>query len=271
MNRLQKKCFFAATGFHLLLLVILLVGPAFLSSREKPDDSPLLDFVPMKTIDAALSDGGNPRATPPPPAPQPQPPAPQPQVNTPPSRPEPVKEIVRSPEPSLEPVEKKRRIPDVSTKIATRSRPKTTKSSTSDTDKEARAAAQRREAFNRALSTLRDGLSSSTTVEMPGPGGGGVTYASFRDGLKRIYSDAWIVPDGVTDDEATATASVTIARDGSVLNAHIVRRSGNPLADASVEAALRRVTKAVPLPDDAKEDQRTVTIKFNVKAKRGLG
>jgi hypothetical protein len=34
---------------------------------------------------------------------------------------------------------------------------------------------------------------------------------------------------------------------------------------------LRRVTHAVPLPDNAKEDKRTVTIKFNVKAKRGLG
>jgi hypothetical protein len=34
---------------------------------------------------------------------------------------------------------------------------------------------------------------------------------------------------------------------------------------------LRRVTFAVPLPEGAKESQRTVTIKFNVKAKRGLG
>jgi len=29
MNRLQKKCILATAGIHLLLLVILLVGPAF--------------------------------------------------------------------------------------------------------------------------------------------------------------------------------------------------------------------------------------------------
>ena len=79
------------------------------------------------------------------------------------------------------------------------------------------------------------------------------------------------MPDGVTDDEATATASVTIARDGTVLNSKLIQRSGNALADQSVEMVLRRVTFAAPLPDGAKESQRTVTIKFSVKAKRGLG
>jgi TonB family protein len=85
--------------------------------------------------------------------------------------------------------------------------------------------------------------------------------------VKKIYSDAWLVPDSVTDDEATTTASVTISRSGTVVSSHIIRPSGNALADASVQAALRRVTFAVPLPEGAKEDQRTVTIKFNVKAK----
>jgi TonB family protein len=102
---------------------------------------------------------------------------------------------------------------------------------------------------------------------MPGPGGGGVPYANFKDAIRKKYTDAWLVPDGVTDDSAVATASVTIARDGKVLDARIIIPSGNALADQSVEAALRRVTFAVPLPEGAKEDQRTVKIKFSVKAK----
>lgn len=106
---------------------------------------------------------------------------------------------------------------------------------------------------------------------MPGPGGGGPTYANFLQAVKTIYANAWIVPDGVTDDQATTTASVTIARDGTVLNARILRPSGNALADESVEIVLRRVKFAAPLPEDAKENQRTVTIKFSVKARRGLG
>ena len=33
MNRLAKKCLIASAGLHLLLFVILLVGPAFLSKK----------------------------------------------------------------------------------------------------------------------------------------------------------------------------------------------------------------------------------------------
>jgi TonB family protein len=89
--------------------------------------------------------------------------------------------------------------------------------------------------------------------------------------VKKIYSDAWVVPDSVTDDSATVTASVTIARDGEVLNATIVVRSGNAEVDDSVAATLRRVRFAVPLPKGETESQVTVRIKFNVKAQRLLG
>ena len=56
MNRTQKKCFMAATGMHGLLLAILFVGPAFLSSSKQSDNRPPIDFVALKTIDEALAD-----------------------------------------------------------------------------------------------------------------------------------------------------------------------------------------------------------------------
>jgi len=281
MSRLAKKCFMVSAGMHLLLLAILFVGPAFLSSRSKTDDLPVLDFVPMKTIDAAFAGGGNPDAKPPPPAPQPVPPQPQvapplpqpqPEVV---AKPEPVKEIKTArPDPdSLEPAsDKKPRKPQVSTTLVARSRTSTKSPSSADSEAQARAAAKRRsEQLSSTVRSLREGLSSSTTVEMPGPGGGGPTYANFLQVVKSIYTQAWLVPEGVTDDEATATATVTIARDGTVISARILRPSGNTLVDQSVDLVLRRVKVAAPLPDDAKEDQRTVNIKFNVKARRLLG
>jgi len=284
MSRLAKKCFIVSAGMHLLLLTILFVGPAFLSSRSKPDDSTVLDFVPAKTIDAAFAGGGNPNAKPPPPEPLPLPPQPQvaplipqpqPEIVT---KPEPVKEIKTvKPDPaSLDPApDSKPRKPQVSIKPVTRPRPPPTKqssSSASQSEAQARAAAKQwSEKFNSAVRSLREGLSSSTTVEMPGPGGGGPTYANFLQAVKSKYVEAWLVPEGVEDDEATATATVTIARDGTVLSARILRLSGNSLVDQSVDMVLRRVKVATPLPDDAKEDQRTVTIKFNVRAKRLLG
>jgi TonB family protein len=243
----------------------------------------VLDIVPMKTIDAAFAGGGNPDAKPPLPAPlpvlpQPQvaPPLPQPQPEVV-AKPEPVKEIKTArPDPdSLEPAsDKKPRKPEVSTKLVTRSGYSTKKSSSfaSDSEAQARADAKRRsERIGSTVRSLREELSSSTTVEMPGPGGGGPTYANFLQVVKSVYTHAWLVPDGVEDDEATATATVTIARDGTVISARILRPSGNTLVDQSVDLVLRRVKVAAPLPDDAKEDQRTVTIKFNVKARRLLG
>ncbi len=271
MNRIQKKCFIASTGFHLLLMVVLLVGPAFLSSRSKTDIRPMIDIVPLKTIDEAMApSGGNPNASPP--APPAQPPAPRPQP--------PHVQQTEPPKPDARELDSfddkpAKKLPNVSLKQVTRPTNKTTNkpsnTAQSDADAKARADAARRKLLASAARDIREAASGSTTIELPGPGGGGVPYANFLDAVKKIYSDAWLVPDGVTDDEATTTVSVTIARDGTVVSSRITRASGNALADASVDAALRRVTHAVPLPDGTKEDQRTVTIKFNVKAKRGLG
>ncbi len=271
MNRIQKKCFIASTGFHLLLMVVLLVGPAFLSSNNKADNRPLIDFVPLKTIDEALAGGGNPNASPPAPQPQPRPPVSQPQPQPRVQQTEPPKPDARERDSFDDKSAKK--LPNVSLKQVTRPTNKTTNkpsnTAQSDADAKARADAARRKLLASAARDIREAASGSTTIELPGPGGGEVPYANFLDAVKKIYSDAWLVPDGVTDDEATTTVSVTIARDGTVVSSRITRASGNALADASVDAALRRVTHAVPLPDGTKEDQRTVTIKFNVKAKRG--
>jgi colicin import membrane protein len=140
-------------------------------------------------------------------------------------------------------------------------------------EREAQEQARRRLAatIGRMANNLGSGLSSSTTIELKGPGGGGVPYANFLQAVKSVYARAWILPDGVTDDDATAVVTVTIARDGSVITHRIIKPSGNQAVDRSVRAALERVTFAAPLPDDAKEDQRTVSINFNVRAKRALG
>ena len=68
MNRLQKKCVIATAGVHLLLLVILIVGPAFFEPRPKADDMQVLDVIPANLIDAAFNSGVR-DAQPPPPAP----------------------------------------------------------------------------------------------------------------------------------------------------------------------------------------------------------
>jgi len=280
MNRTQKKCFMAATGMHGLLLTILFVGPAFLSSSKQSDSRPPNDFVAYQTIDQLLSGGGSQNARPPAPvvAPVPTPP----KNETPPPAP-PAPRVEKAEPPKLETPDRDavdprpaKKLPTVTLKQVTRPKDSIAKvRPATDTDSQTDVANARQQRFAKAAreaaKDLSQGLSSATTIELKGPGGGGVPYANWADEVKRIYSDAWIVPDGVTDDEATATVSVTIARDGTVTNSRLIQRSGNALADQSVEMALRRVIVAARLPDGVKENQRTVTIKFNVKAKRGLG
>lgn len=279
MSRLEKKCFIVSGGMHLLLVTILLIGPAFLSSKSSVDNLPVLDFVPMKTIDAAFAGGGNPDAKPPPPAPLPAPP--QPQVAPP--LPQPQPKIVAKPEPvkvsepaKLTPdsfglaADKKLRKPDVSTTLVARSgsATKKTSASASGSEAQARADAKRRsDQIGSAVRSIREGLSSSTTVEI-GPGGGGPTYANFLQAVRSVYARAWAgrVPAGATDIDTDAVASITINRDGTVASASITRSSGNAVVDQAVQGVLDRVRYVVPLPEDSKDQKREVTITFKANA-----
>jgi len=291
MNRFQKKCFIGSAGVHLLLVVILFVGPAFLTSKCNVPDMPPLDFVPWKTVDAMVSGGGNPQARPPVAAPTPPVPAP-PVVNPtpPPAPPEKPPEKIKDPEPKevAKEVEKtksepesfeasktpKRRLPNVSTKMV-KATPDTHKTSRqTNTQDPERADAQRQaiaSAISRTARSLRDDLSPSTTVDTNyGPGGGGEAYANYAQVVKSIYQREWVLPDTAADDAITKV-KVTIASDGRVISAEILRGSGDGGVDKSVQRTLDRVTFIAPFPDGSKDKERTYTINFSLKAKRLLG
>jgi TonB family protein len=291
MNRLEKKCLIVSVGIHLLLVALLVIGPAFLP-REKPlPPLPWINFVAIKTTDAMVSGGGNPNVRPPP-----SPPAPKQQPVTqavqPPSVPTP-REPERSPKQELAKTEKaenpkpssdslepsrdrKSRKPDISTKLVTRGST-THSASKASADETARAQAIRRDRiareFGQAAQALAGEASSSTKIELPGPGGGGIPYANFKQAIQSVYQRAWqgMVPDSATDRDTVAKADVTIGRDGKVLTSRLTVRSGNSQVDHAVELTLERVTFAAPLPDESKENERTVTIQFEAKPRLGTG
>ena len=286
MDRLQQKCFVGSAGIHLLLLVILLVGPAFLAPRSKPDTSPILDVIPTKLIDAAFSGGGNPNGTPPPPAPPvpppptPPPPAPPPEpvkAKPPEPAPEPVKEVKPAPpDPNALEPERKRKLPDVSTKPVVRP-PDTAKApkspdtpSAEDLQAQRLADARKRAAaiIGASARSLRDDIAPGTSIEPLGPGGGGEVYASYDQAVRSKYWHAWRPPQDTASDNAITRATVTIASDGSVLSARIIQPSGDASVDRSVRDTLDRVTYIAPFPQGAKDKQRTYTIRFDLKARR---
>jgi TonB family protein len=261
MNRMQKKCVMATVGVHLLLLVILIVGPAFFTPKSKPDDFHLLDVIPANLIDASFNSGVQ-NAQPPapvvtPPQPQPTPPAPKP-VETPPTlaqtlerifKPEPVKPTTNTAQPHKIQINKQ---------LVTRTPPK----NIPDNSQQARA-------VRSALRNLKKNFTPGTVVDMPG-NSSGEAYASYRDVIATIYYEAWTPPGNADNDEANTKVSVTIANDGTVISARIVTPSGDMHVDTSIQRTLERVTFIAPFPKDAVEKERTYIINFNLKTKRML-
>jgi TonB family protein len=256
MNRLQKKCILATAGIHLLLLVILLVGPAFFEPRPKPDDSQVLDVIPANLIDAQFT-GGVRNAQPPaptpvvtPPPPQPTPPAPQPVV-TPPTLTERLEKMFKSepPKPAPEKVQPHKIQPDL--KRVVHNAPKNVRD---DSSQQARA-------LRTAVQNLKKNFSPSTTVDMPGDSS--VAYANYATAVVSVYRHAWVPPDGMDNDSAIVKFTVTIASDGTVISARIIGPSGDASVDSAVQRVLERVTFIAPFPEGAPEQQRTYTLNFN--------
>jgi TonB family protein len=93
---------------------------------------------------------------------------------------------------------------------------------------------------------------------------------NYKEAVAAIYERAWQTPTDATDDKSLTTASVTIARDGTVISARIKTPSGDAATDRSVEQTLRRVKFVAPFPEGATDMERTFIIKFDLK-KRLLG
>ena len=295
MSRLQKKCFIGATSVHLMLLVVLIIGPGFFSKDDTMDESDVLTFIPLMATESGRPGGGTPQQpTPTPTVAQPEPPTPTPPLPRVPDRVQPVDPPVREPVREVEPEKEKPDSrdnrdsldpkPDKPTKhevkvnrnVVKIRKPNTTSSNTDATAQELKdreRAAANAKLFANAGKNISRGLAPSTAVSMPeGTGGGGVSYAPYAQIVRKVYTDAWRIPDDVTDDEAIVKVSVTIARNGSVISSRIITQSGSRLVDRSIQNALDRVTTiGVAFPAGAKESQRTFTINFSLKAKKLLG
>jgi TonB family protein len=311
MNTLRTRCLLASLGMHGLLILLLVAGSGFLTPRPESEPMVILNFIPDRLVAAPIVGGGNPAAAPRPPAkvppttpPPATPPARQPAAPPPvkaPAVPEPeIKRTARQTEPvKLPPPE-----PEPASETGTRSptpephRIEVNKTMTvrqnappkrNTAAEEALAAERQREQAEReraerqtemrrgqigsTLSALRGNLSERTVVpDSYGPGGGGETYAGYDLYAVNLYQRAFRPPQEIADESASTRVRVAIGRDGRVVSAVIVTPSGVAALDRAVQAALDRVTTiGQPLPEEFKEYQRIIIIRFNLKTKRLFG
>jgi outer membrane biosynthesis protein TonB len=294
MNRLEKKCLIASAGLHGMLFLLLFVWPLLWVSKKQPISLPQLNFIPTRLIDGVMSGGGSPTARSlPPPAPvrpaQPQlvvaPPPPKPQTAPPKEEMKPDREEAEAPakprKKSPDPLPSDKKVPlakpnenndpdevTVGNKKIHLNFTRATGKAKSATDSRAqplvdtRAAQARYSAqVNRVLGVIGQGMSSSTSIDVPGPGG--EAYADYRQFLILAYKSAWAPPAGVIDDKDTVKATVVVLRNGSVESFRVTGRSGKSALDESVER-LKKISYIAPFPEGAQDEKRSFVIRFNL-------
>ena len=278
MDRRQKKCLIASAALHGLLLLVLIVGPAFLvKETEVAKDMPILDVIPRKLIDEMMSGGGTPPPQPKVPEPQPPKPQPKPQVERAQPKRQPKPEPKRA---AIAPKEMPREIPKDPPKDPPKPKWEPTKAdevvvakniiqpSPKPVPRQTADPARISDALNRSVANLKDKLSTSMDIDIPGTGG--EAYANYAQYIKSLYDKAWVTPDGVSDDSASVRVEVVIAREGRLVSDRISRGSGAPAMDRSVQMALDRVRAGSirRFPEGAKDRERTFLINFNLQTRR---
>src|SRR5439155_8477189 len=105
-----------------------------------------------------------------------------------------------------------------------------TKSSKSEDARANRDAADKMaKQFDKALTGLQSGFNQGTKIEVGGPGG--EAFADYGQYVKQIYDDAWVLPPDLLLDSGATVVKVTISRDGRVVHASIVDKSGQRQLD----------------------------------------
>jgi TonB family protein len=96
--------------------------------------------------------------------------------------------------------------------------------------------------------------------ELSGSGGAGgrlidPAFARWLEGVQKKINNAWHIPFMSSQSKnLETTATITIRRDGQIVDINIDKRSGNRAYDESVVRVLRMIDRLPPLPSSVTED-----------------
>jgi len=294
MSRLQKKCLIASGTLHALLVLVLVLTSAFLVKEEEQVDQEFVTIIPDILVDnpfqhpaASQPAAAAPTPTPTPaparvPTPQPTPPQPT-VVRRPEPRPEPAtprRERVES-EPRVDPVKIEPPKADPIKVDLTKRTVRMNEERNRQIERERQAQAekqrqqyeQRQERMISGLKSLESRLSQTTinpsSVDI---GTVGISYAGYDSWVRKVYMDSWKPPNDLPAGNPIVLVKVVIRRNGDIESAVISDASGVSKLDRNIRELLALVkTTGKAFPEGAREDKRTYTIEFNLKAINGAG
>ena len=279
MTRLLKKCIFLSIGLHVLVAALLIAVAAFFITKPEKV-APTLSMIAPEVLDNLLNPQSAPvqsRVTPTPPQPSvqrnraPEPPAPRPPKKVVPvPTPTPPKKVTPKPLPKkASPTKKitppkstpaKKRPPikiNASTKTVngggSTSRPPVTP---------AKRPSVNTEGLGKTVKNLRNQLSAGIKVNVSGANA--AAFTSYAQYVVSVYRRTWepLIPKTLARSRV-AVVSVTVDRTGKVLNARVVRKTGDAALDRSVQSALDRVRSiGKPFPSGSNDSKRTFTLDF---------
>lgn len=294
MNRNQKKCLAQSTLVHALVLGGLFSSLVIQPSPEPPKPKPL-QLASVSRVEAALaaqSKQAEPVPVPVPVPPQPEQPAqekveqveprskpkPEPkaqqqnkpkvekpkvkQESEPKPKPKPKAESQSKPKP-----EPKKKVIQPSLERVTRSNPLTAAKTEKTLAPQPDPSAQFQNTVQQKLSSIRQNLSATSTIQVPGNVGSPVDAERYSRWVRESYENAWNRPDAAQRDNSTVKVRVLVKRDGSIASATIISKSGDAILDQSIQRALDLVKKLPRFPDGLQETQMEFTINFNLKSR----
>ena len=275
MSRLLKKCIFLSIGLHILLAAVLLICTAFFVAKPEKI-RPTLSMIAPDVLDNLLNPQ---RVTTPKPTPQPPvrrivTPTPPRKVTPTPSRkvtPTPPRKVtLKKQSPELKPTKSKVTPKPKRKTIKIAQNTQTSKGATVRPKKNIHPKTPPVSAKQlNTIKSMRSQLSAAINVNVAGVNA--AAFTSYANLVVGVYRRAWepLIPSELARSRI-AKVSVTIRRDGRVLSARIVSRTGDAALDRSVQRALDRVSRiGKPFPSGSKDTQRTFTLDFTPRIRGG--
>jgi len=275
MSRLLKKCIFLSIGLHILLAAVLLICTAFFVA--KPDKiRPTLSMIAPDVLDNLLNPH---RVTTP--KPTPQPPVRRIVTPTPPRKvtPTPPRKVTPTPPRKVTPKKQSPELKPTKSKVTPKPKRKTIKIARNTQTSEGATVRPKKNTHPKTpsvsakqlntIKSMRSQLSAAINVNVAGANA--AAFTSYANLVVGVYRRAWepLIPSELARSRI-AKVSVTIRRDGRVLSARIVNRTGDAALDRSVQRTLDRVSRiGKPFPSGSKDTQRSFTLDFTPRIRGG--